>query len=328
MRLSDPWWLAVLLPLAVIAVWMMRRRPRVVPHPPLPALVAAGLPSGRWARLRSLPLLLRVAALVFLVLALARPQEGGALQSVTSHGVDIVLALDTSTSMTAQDFPPDRLAAARDVVDQFIAARPSDRVALVVFAGKALTRVPLTLDHAMLRTSLAEVSVGMLEDGTAIGEALAQSLARLRESPADSRLVVLLTDGINNQGAIDPITAARMATEMGVKVYTIGVGREGTFPQVVNDPAFGPRRVMVQTRVDEELLQEIAAETGGQYFRARDKGALEAIYDRIDRLEKHPIESTFFRQWHDRHAPLLATAVLLLLLEWGLSATRLRRFPG
>ena len=326
MKLADPWWLAALVP--IVAVWMLRRRPRTVPHTLVPGLVAAGLPHGRWVRVRGLVPVLRVLALTLLVLALARPQEGGTLQSVTSHGVDIVLALDTSTSMTAQDFPPDRLAAAREVVDQFIGERPNDRVALVVFAGKALTRVPLTLDHAMLRASLGEVSVGMLEDGTAIGEALAQSLARLRESPADSRLVVLLTDGINNQGAIDPATATRMAAEMGVKVYTIGVGREGRFPQVVDDPTFGRRRVMVQTRVDEELLRRIAAETGGQYFRARDMGALEAIYARIDTLEKRPIEATFFRQWHDRHTPLLAVAVLLLLIEWGLSATRLRRFPG
>ncbi|MDH4230003.1 MAG: VWA domain-containing protein [Nitrospirota bacterium] len=328
MKFADPLWFA-LLPLCLLALlWVLRRRGPRLFHPLLPAMVAAGLPRGRRVAWRHLPAGLRLLALLLLVAALARPQQGNVVRHVTSHGVDIALALDISGSMTAQDFPPDRLEVARKVVDEFVAARPDDRLALVVFSAQALTRVPLTLDHAMLRASLAEVQIGQLEDGTAIGSALATAVARLRGSPEGSRVVVLLTDGVNNRGDVDPRTAARMAAQMGIRVYTVGVGREGTFPQVINDPVRGPVRVMARTQVDEKLLEEIAAVTGGRFFRARDAGALAAIYRRIDELEKHPVEATVYRDWQDRHPPLVWGALALLLLEWLLAATLWRRLPG
>lgn len=328
MRFADPWLLSLLVVLPLLGYLSARRRVARLPHPTLAGHVTGGLSPGFMVRLRHLPRILRVLALALLVVALARPQQGVATGTVTTHGVDILIALDTSGSMTAQDFAPDRLEVAKEVVGEFVQGRPNDRLGLVVFAANAFTQVPLTLDHRVLLTSLERVKIGLIEDGTAIGAALATAVGRLADSDAASRVVVLLTDGINNRGQIDPLTAADMAAELGIRVYTIGVGREGRFVQMQDDPILGQRPVTVRTRVDEGLLKDVAKRTGGRFFRARDEGALRETYRRIDELEKSPITSNFYMDYRDRHQGLLISAFLVLLVEWTLSGTRLRRVPG
>jgi Ca-activated chloride channel homolog len=325
---ANPHWLFLLALLPALAWWAVRRRPAAVAHPRLAAVVTRGLAPGWAVRLRHLPLGLRLAALALVVVALARPQAALPGAAVTSLGVDIVVALDISGSMGAQDFRPNRLAVAKDVVADFAKGRPTDRVGLVLFAAYAFTRVPLTLDHALLARQLDRVELGLIDDGTAIGDALATALGRLADSPAASRVVVLLTDGVNNRGEIDPLTAADMAARTGVRVYTVGVGSGRPFYQVEDDPVFGRREVRMEAKVDEALLTKVAERTGGRFFRARDADALREIYRRIDALEKSPLTAHAPLLFADRYAFPAAAGLLLLLLEWALAAGRLRRLPG
>jgi len=299
-----------------------------VAHPRLAGVIARGLKPGRAVRLRHLPLGLRLLALTLVIVALARPQVALPGRPATSFGVDIVVALDISGSMGAQDFRPNRLAVAKQVVGDFAEGRPADRVGLVLFAAYAFTRVPLTLDHPLLARQLDRVELGLIDDGTAIGDALATSLGRLADSPAASRVVVLLTDGVNNRGEIDPMTAADMAARAGVRVYTVGVGSGKPFYQVEDDPVFGRRQVRMEAKVDEALLNQVADRTGGRFFRARDADALREIYRRIDALEKSPLTAHAPLRFSDRYAWLAAAGLLLLALEWSLTAGRLRRVPG
>jgi Ca-activated chloride channel family protein len=273
-------------------------------------------------------MVLRLLVLGLLVAALSRPQFGVDTTPITTRGVDVMAVLDVSGSMKAQDFAPNRLEAAKAVLAEFVAGRPHDRVGLVVFAGEAFTQVPLTLDQRILASAIERASTGMVADGTAIGSALATAVGRLKDSAAKSRVVVLLTDGVNTQGDIDPLTAAEMAASMGIRVYTIGVGRSGRFSQVVDDPVFGKRRVMVQTEVDEELLTRVADETGGRFFRARDEAALREIYATIDRLEKSEITSLRHLAWRDLYPWLAGAALAMLLLEWALVQSRFRPLAG
>jgi len=328
-RFAAPWWLLLLAVLPLLA-WrgVAAVRTLRLPHTRAAELVAAGLPRGRLAGFRHLPLALRLTALGLLILALARPQVGVSALPATTHGVDIAVALDISGSMAAPDFPPNRLEAAKAVVADFVKGRPDDRVALVLFAGHAFTQVPLTLDHDLLTGLLAKVRLGVIEDGTAIGEALATAVARLADSKAKSRVVVLLTDGNNNRGEIDPLTAAGLARRLGIRVYTVGVGRQGWFVQMEDDPIVGKRPVRVEARVDEGLLNAIAERTGGRFFRARDEDALKRIYRRIDALEKSPITSDVHLRYADRYGWLLATAFGAVLLEWVLVQGWLRRLPA
>lgn len=329
MRFAQPLWLLLLLGLPLLALRTLRAERRLrLPHPRLPELVAAGLPRGRWAGARHLPLVLRLAALALLVVALARPQVGASAIPTTTQGVDIMVALDVSGSMAAPDFPPNRLEAAKAVVAEFVRARRDDRVGLVLFAGHAFTQVPLTLDHDLLAALLGRVELGLIEDGTAIGEALATAVGRLADSEAESRVVVLLTDGNNNRGEIDPLTAADMARRLGIRVYTVGVGRKGWFTRLEDDPILGQRPVRVEARVDEELLTTVAERTGARFFRARDADALREIYRRIDALEKSPLESSVHLRYADRYGWPAAAALLLVLIEWTLAQGRLRRLPG
>jgi Ca-activated chloride channel family protein len=328
-RFAAPYWLLLLLLLPLLAREALRRGRRArLPHPRVALQVAAGLPPGRGAPWRHLPLALRLLALGLVIVALARPQVGVSGLPATTLGVDIVVALDISGSMAAPDFPPDRLGAAKAVVADFVKGRPDDRIALVLFAGHAFTRVPLTLDHAMLATMLGQVRLGLVEDGTAIGEALAASVGRLADSKAASRVIVLLTDGNNNRGQIDPLTAADLARRLGIRVYTVGVGSQGWFVRMENDPILGQRPVQVEARVDEKLLATLAERTGGRFFRARDTEALARIYRRIDALEKSPLPTETRLRYADRYAWPAAGALLVVLLEWTLAQTRLRRVPS
>ena len=269
--------------------------------------------------LRYVPFALRLIAMAAIIVAIARPRSSSDYETTDTEGIDIVLAMDVSTSMLARDFTPDRIAAARDIAVQFIAERPSDRIGIVVFAGEAYTQCPLTTDRITLINMMKEVQTGLIEDGTAIGNGLATAVARLKDSDAVSRVIILLTDGVNNRGEIAPQTAAEIARTYGVRVYTIGVGAQGMAPYPVMTP-YGVQIQQVQVEIDEELLKQIATLTGGEYFRATDNTKLMSIYSQINQMEKSktlvdsfPVYKELFMQY-----ALIALAALALeyLLRW------------
>ncbi len=326
-RFASPW-LLLLLPVAVAVAWRLARRRRQ--GDARVALPAAGprLATGRspWVRMEPLLPWLRGAVLVLGVLALARPEWGSSRETLTTRGVDIVVAVDNSGSMQAEDFLPNRLGVAKETVDRFVAGRPGDRVGLVVFATLASTRCPLTLDHALLRELLDDVDFAPPDEtGTAIGVGLATAVNRLRKSDAKSRVVVLLTDGRNNRGQIGPEAAAEAAHALGIRVYTIGVGGEGDAPFPV--PGMPGHFIRQEADLDENLLRSIARTTDGRYFRATDAAGLDETFATIDRLEKSEIESHVRVLYAELYPGLLGPAAVLLALELVLAGTRLRRIP-
>jgi len=327
-RFANPEALLLLILLPILAYWRLGRgaqRRGSLLYPDLSLLRQAGAEgTGGWYRVL---LALRLAALALVIVAFARPQSGSTTEDVSTRGIDIVLALDISSSMLAEDLDPNRLEAAKAVAATFIAGRRNDRIGLVVFAGQAFTQAPLTIDHDAVDAVLSELKVGMVEDGTAIGLGLATALKRLENSQADSKVIILLTDGRNNRGEIDPATAAQMAQALGVKVYTIGAGSRGTTRIPVDSPVLGRRYVTMKVDVDEPTLTEVAEVTGGRYFRATDRKSLKSIYDEIDKLETTEIDVQSFTRYGELfHVPLVA-ALALLLLEIALSQTALRRLP-
>lgn len=278
-------------------------------------------------RLRHAPFALRAAAFALAVVALARPQGVEERSRSDAEGIDIVLAVDVSGSMLARDFKPDRITAAKEVAGDFIADRTGDRLGLVVFAGEAFTQSPLTTDQGTLQTLLGRIRSGLIEDGTAIGNGLATAINRLRESEAKSKVIILLTDGVNNRGEIAPLTAAEIAKAQGIRVYTIGVGTQGMAPYPAVD-MFGNRTfVQQQVEIDEKTLREMAAHTGGSYFRATDKAKLKAIYDEINRLEKSKIEVLSHITRHEHYLNWVLAALALLAVEFLLSRFVLNRIP-
>ena len=276
--------------------------------------------------LRHLLFVLRVLVISLLILILARPQSTNRWQEEKTEGIDIMLALDISSSMLARDFTPDRLEASKEVAMKFISGRTNDRLGLVVFAGESFTQCPLTTDHAVLMNLFNDIKSGMIDDGTAIGEGLAIAIQRLKDSKAKSKVIILLTDGENNRGAIDPLTAAEIAATFNVKVYTIGVGTIGMAPYPVNTP-FGLKYQNMKVNIDEEVLTEIAKLTGGKYYRATDKDKLMRIYEEIDLLEKTKIEVKKFSKKEEKYEPFALLAALLLIAEYLLRNTILRRIP-
>lgn len=276
--------------------------------------------------MRHILFVLEVLAIAFLIVALARPQSSNSWQTYTSEGIDIVLALDISGSMLARDFTPDRLEAAKEVATKFILERPQDKIGLVIFAGESFTQCPLTTDQAVLVNLLREVKSGMIEDGTAIGLGLANAVNRLKDSPAKSKVVILLTDGVNNRGAIAPATAAELARTYGIRVYTIGVGTYGEAPYPVQTP-FGVQLQNVPVEIDEEVLQQIATLTGGQYFRATDNNKLKQIYEEIDQLEKSKIEVKHFSKKNEQYFLFGLLGMCLLIAQALLRYTLLRKIP-
>ncbi len=318
----------------LLAAWLRERdkAARAVSFPGAARL--ARLAPGWRVRLRHAPLVLAALGLVLGSVALARPQHGTLREDVTTQGVDIVVALDVSGSMAAEDFQPrNRLAVAKEVVAEFFGRRKSDRVGLVVFAGRSLTKSPPTTDTAVLLRQLDDVRLEMLPDGTAIGSGLATSLTRLRRSQAKSRVVVLVTDGANNAGEIDPATAADMAKAMEVRVYTVLVGRGGRVPMPVKvqDPftgAVGRQTVMTEVQIDEGLLKRIAERTGGEFFRATDPESLRRIFERVDQLEKSEIKLAAYRRYRELFPSVLEAAAALFAaaaLSW---ASGLRVVPA
>ncbi len=272
---------------------------------------------------------LRALVLVVLFLALARPQAGSGIESVLTEGIDIILAVDVSGSMRAEDFKPrNRLAVAKEVVADFVEGRVSDRIGMVVFASQSFTQCPLTLDHDVLLELLESVEIGMIdEESTAIGLGVATATNRLRKSDADSRVIILLTDGRNNAGEIDPITAAQAAKALGIRIYTVAAGTPEGGPIPVYDPIRGKRYVNAPTDIDEDTLVEIADITGGAYFRAKTEGMLAEVYRTIDELEKTKIEVKHFTTYTELGPRLIVLGLVLLLLDMLLSATLLRRLP-
>ena len=277
-------------------------------------------------KLVHLPFVLRSIAVALLIIALARPQSFATGENVYTEGIDIAVVLDISGSMLAEDFKPNRLEAAKDVIDEFIAGRTSDKIGLVVFSGKSFTQCPLTIDYSVLRNLLGEIKSGMIEDGTAIGLAIANGVNRLKDSKAKSKILILLTDGVNNAGEIDPITAANIAQTFGLRIYTVGVGTRGNAPYPFQTP-FGVQYQMVPVEIDEAILQQVADITDGHYFRATDNKKLEEIYKEIDKMEKTRVEITSYRNAKELFYNWALAGLLLLFTEIVLSRTYLRRLP-
>ena len=276
---------------------------------------------------RHLPFALRAAAFALLVVALARPQDVEQNVRTNTEGIDIMLAIDVSGSMLARDFKPDRITAAKEVAGSFIADRYGDRIGLVAFAGEAFTQSPLTTDQSTLQTLLARIRSGLIEDGTAIGNGLATAINRLRESDAKSKVIILLTDGVNNQGQIAPMTAAEIAKAQGIRVYTIGVGTEGMAPYPAIDMFGNLTFVNQKVEIDEKVLKAISDMTGGRYFRATDKEKLKAVYDEINQLEKSKIEVMEHISYHELFLTWALAALGLLFAEFLLSNLVLKRIP-
>ena len=324
---AQPQWLWLLLALPLAAVWMWWSRNKTK----APLLISGhqGVPVNRWVSRLSFALnALRILALGGIILALARPQiVSTQTKTKTTRGIDIVMSIDVSSSMLAKDLKPNRLTALKKIAATFIESRPNDRIGLVVYAGESYTKTPITSDKGLVLRALDEIQYGGLNDGTAIGMGLATSVNRLKESKAQSKVVILLTDGVNNSGFIEPLTAAELAVEYGIKTYTIGVGTNGNaqFPVAINpDGSF--QYAMQQVEIDETLMKRIAEKTGGQYFRAQDNQELEAIYNEINQLEKTEIEEFKFTTTQELYRPLVLFALFIGVLYWLLQHTWLKSF--
>ena len=320
MQFASAWALPLLLVLPVWWLWRRRRKSTAIIFSRVRAL-AKGPRAGR--SITRFLFLLRNLVLFAGVLALARPRSGARAEDVSSEGINIVIAFDISSSMLAQDFQPqNRLEVAREKVRQFVAMRKSDRIGIVAFSGEALTQVPLTTDYPVVNAAISNLQPGQLEDGTATGTAIATAANRLKDAPGPSRVMVLLTDGVNNRGSIDPRTAARAAAAMGIRIYTIGVGTEGMAPVPVGRGLFGLRYEMRPVEIDDALLGEVARLSGGRYFRARDAVALDRITREIDRLERVPVQTRTYVRFTELYRWPLTLAVLALACEMLLSAWR------
>ena len=315
-------WLLLLVPLA-IAWYVLRHKKQEASVSFSDTSGFVKLPKSWRAYMRHLLFALKMAALALLIVALARPQSSSTNTTSNIEGIDIVMAMDVSGSMLARDLKPDRLTAAKRVASDFVKDRPGDRMGLVIFSGESFTQVPLTTDHGVMLNMLAEMKNGLIDDGTAIGDGLATAISRLKDSEAISKVVILLTDGLNNAGSVDPYTAGEMAKLYGIRVYTIGVGSYGTAPYPVQTP-FGTQIQQMKVEIDEKLLASIAGMTGGKYFRATSNQKLDEVYQEIDKLERSKIEVTEFRRLHEEFYPLAAWALALLLLEFLLRKTVFR----
>jgi len=318
-------WLLLLLPLALLWYVFKHRNQTAA----LRISSIKGFSVSSWtSKLRPILFVMRLLALAAIITALARPQtEDISTRTKTTKGIDIVMAIDVSSSMLARDLKPNRLSALKEVAADFIKQRPNDRIGLVGYAGESYTKTPITSDKAIVLNALREITYGELEDGTAIGMGLATSVNRLKESKAISKVIILLTDGVNNSGFIEPQTAADLAVEFGIKTYTIGLGTNGNaLSPVAYNPDGTFRYGMRQVEIDEELLKEIAQVTGGQYFRATDNEKLEEIYDEINKLEKTEIEEFKYYKYEEKFRPLIFLAGVLLLLEWALRNSIFKSF--
>lgn len=321
---AHPWLLLGLLAIPAMAawwIWRYRKQEAALQHSDIS--VFAGTAKSLRVRLRWLPYALRTVAVGAIVVALARPQSMLSRQEMSVEGIDIVMAVDLSGSMLAEDFKPNRLEAAKKVAAEFIEGRKNDRMGLVVFAGEAYTQVPLTVDHRVLLEQLGKLKSGLLSDGTALGDGLATAINRLKDSDAKSKVIILLTDGVNNQGSVDPQTAAEIAALYGIRLYTIGVGSLGQAPYPFRDQFGRVHYQNIDVEIDEPLMRQMAEATAdGQYFRATDKKKLKDIFDKIDQMEKSRIDVTQYAQTRDEQGVWVLIAAVALLLEallgWGI----------
>lgn len=323
---AQPYQFILLGLVPILALWYITNHRRKQASVMISSTAMLASLSSWKTTLRHLPFVLRMLALICLVVALARPQKRNDEQMMSGEGVDIVLCIDVSGSMLAQDLSPNRMEAAKAVAASFVDSRPTDRIGLVIFSGESFTLTPVTTDKNVLKTQIYNIRSGLLEDGTAIGSGLATSVDRLRSSASKSKVVILLTDGENNGGMIDPNTAKEIAKAIGVRVYTIGVGTEGYAPVPVQTIG-GVVMQREKVNIDEKLLKQIADETGGKYFRAKDNEGLINVYGEIDKLEKSKIEVTTLRQYTEKFWPFALAAAVLVFLEVFLRMTAFRKFP-
>jgi len=324
---AHPYYFLLLftIPLYMVIEWFMKKPSTIV----YSSLSVVNKSQPRFARsYRAIPFLIRVVVFILLIIGLGRPQVRNVEREHETKGVDIVIALDISGSMKAEDFQPaNRLEVAKEEAKKFIQGRHTDRMGLVIFSQQSITQCPLTVDYDVLIRLMNEVHIGMIKDGTAIGLAIANAINRLRDSDAKGKVIILLTDGENNAGQIDPLTAATMARQFGIKIYTIGVGKGGVVPYPVDDPVFGRRYTNVEVTIDEAMLTQIADLTGGLYFRARDKASLEEIYHKIDQLEKTEIKVKEYLSIYELYPYVVYPALVLLLFEQWLSYTLFLKIP-
>jgi len=323
---AKQWFFALFAVIPVLVYFYLRPPIRTQGSLLVSGIKAFGSGQTWRTMLRHILFILRLLALSCIIIALARPQTGNEQQVTTGEGIDIMFCLDISGSMLAQDFSPNRMDAAKQVASDFVDRRPTDRMGLVIFAGESFTMCPLTTDHSVLKSQLFNVQSGLLEDGTAIGSGLATGVERLRSSTSKSKVIILLTDGENNGGSIDPNTAKEIAKSFGIRVYTVGMGTEGFAPVPVQTSA-GVIMQREKVSIDEKLLTQIANETGGKYFRATDNENLANIYKEIDRLEKSRFQVTTFTHYTEKFLPFVLAAVGFLVLEWILRFTLFRKFP-
>lgn len=324
---ANPEYFYLLILLAPLIGWYIWREPRKHATYQVSSLSAFSTGNIQWrVLLRHLLFGLRIIAFVLLITIIARPQSSRAWETQTTEGIDIIIALDISGSMLAQDFKPDRIESAKEQAIRFVNGRPNDRIGLVIYAGESFTQCPLTTDHAVLINMIGEIKPGIITDGTAIGLGLGTSINRLKESSAMSKVVILLTDGVNNAGAVDPITAAEIAKTFGIRVYTVGIGTRGEAPYPVQTP-FGIQYQNMKTEIDEDLLRQIADLTDGQYFRATNKRTLSEIYDQIDTLEKTKIEVKEYSKKQEEYLTLAILTLVIVLFEFTLRFTILRTLP-
>lgn len=317
MKFANPnmlWLAALVVPMIIYYLWFQRAGSAALKLSSVRPVSQA--PRTLRYYCRHLPLVLRCVVVVLVAIALARPQSTENVSKTTVEGIDIVLAIDVSTTMAAMDFSPNRLHVAKDVASKFIADRPNDRIGLVIFAGESYTQSPVTTDRAALQNLLSRVDFGIIEDGTAIGMGLATSINRLRESDAKSKVVILLTDGVNNTGQVSPLVAADIAADYGVKVYTVGVGTRGMAPYPVRDAWGRVQYAQQRVEIDEQTLSQIASKTGGSYFRAADKETLYDIYEQINQLEKSRVETDNFVKYNEHFAGYILWALVLLVVEF------------
>ncbi|MBN2012391.1 VWA domain-containing protein [candidate division KSB1 bacterium] len=330
MRFANPEFLVLLVLVPLIAFWYFKRQGAKSGTVRFSNLgTVKSVKTSRSGVYRHILIFLRLAVITLLIVAFARPQSGTKEEEVITEGIDIILAMDISGSMRAEDLAKkrNRLDVTKEVAASFIKGRQNDRIGMVVFAGKSFTQCPLTLDYGILIKFLDEIHIGMIEDGTAIGMAIANCVNRLRESKSKSKVVILLTDGRNNKGELDPLTAAKVAKAIGVRIYTIGAGSRGKAPYPVDDPFFGKRYTYIDVDIDEDVLKNIALITGGQYFRATDEQSLARIYSEIGDLEKTKIEVKEYTRYNELFGRFVLIAFAALMLEIVLANTRFRKIP-
>lgn len=318
--------LPILLLLPMFAFYIWKNKSNIARYQVSNLMAFSETPQILKYRLRHIPFILRIITILALIIAISRPKAIIQSSSSSTEGISIAIAIDISTSMLAEDFRPNRLDVAKKEAIKFVNGRPNDRIAVVAFAGESFTQCPLTTDHTSAVNLLQQIRTGLIEDGTAIGLGLANAVARLKDDDAKSKVIILLTDGVNNRGEIAPLTAADFASALGIRVYTIGIGTKGLAPYPVQTP-FGTEYQQVEVEIDEKLLTEIAEKTGGKYFRATDQKKLNDIYAEIDRLEKTIFEKNQFVEYKDYFMPFLIIALLAFLLEILLSLTVFRINP-